>query len=286
MAQRKVVAKAPAPLVQVRTLKPAVVRRYLTSPVETRRGKITGITITVPLLRGRNKYLVLKVPPAKVKELLEYLSRLPKGERAGLIKDWAIKNQESMLKQYIEAGRKPRFRFKLVPMSSVITPELAELRRKVEMVPKKTPRLEAGIRVERLPGEIRGGKGTKDNPYIVHLRKGQQKKYPGGLKIKGPLVFEVEGLGKIYFKLFLTVSQLGKRSRKNTAKELSRILREGLVYHAEQRGFIERKAIRGHTEPGPIEKSLAGLAKKIADRLRKTNRAEAAAEVMKYVRSH
>ncbi len=117
------------------TLTAAAARDQLTNPVETRRGEIRSLAITVPLLGERNTYLVARLPEPIVRELLTYTATLPEAQRRDYLAEWIIRNQQAVLSQYIQSGRSQRaFRYNAVPAR--IEPSVVEaVPRRVEQQP-------------------------------------------------------------------------------------------------------------------------------------------------------
>lgn len=190
--------------VQFRTLRTAQERRILQNPAEVRRGEVRSITIHVPLLSGRNDYLVVRMPDAAVRDLLSQAQALPQEQRTQFIREWVVRNQQAVLEQYIRSGgSERRFRYDVVPARapaprvSEATPRRTEERQPAPPVSVAVPRREqpsssSGRRViqptgpselpiERVPSartaraelppfpsQIRGGSGTRADPLRVY----------------------------------------------------------------------------------------------------------------------
>lgn len=205
----------------VETLGESVARRHLIKPAKVKGGKVTGITIMVPLLSKKDSYLVLKLPTAEVDELLKHVSTLPKGERAGVVRDWVIKNQELMLKEYIKSGRKQAFSFNLA--SIVPTPDKKP--EKVDPVPELRRGERTAVELKPtlpIPPKIIGGEGTEKNPIKINVPVPIAKEHLVGTKLysgKTPLQF---GERRIHLSIrFVAVTEpAGSEPRTTTREQL------------------------------------------------------------------
>lgn len=98
-------------------------------PVETRRGAVQSITLTVPLLSS-NSYLVVRLPQQAVRDMLEHVRTLPPDQRPGFVREWIMRNQQAVIEQHIRSGgRQRRFRYDVVPVAAV---RLSSTPRRVE----------------------------------------------------------------------------------------------------------------------------------------------------------
>jgi hypothetical protein len=112
----------------------------MASPVETRRGELRSVTLTIPLLSERNTYLVVRLPNEAVQEAVRQARELPEAERPAFLREWVMRNQQAVIEQYVRSGRSERrFRYDVVPVAATRVAE-ATPRRVIE--PNPTPRVE------------------------------------------------------------------------------------------------------------------------------------------------
>ncbi|NYZ74480.1 hypothetical protein H0O00_05025 [Candidatus Micrarchaeota archaeon] len=106
--------------VRLQTLSQSLAQRQMSSPLETsRKGEIKGMTLTVPLLSGRDSYLVVRLPEQSVKDLVDYVRSLPEKDRAGFVRQWVLNNQQAILEHYVRNGRQEkRFNYEITPIKS------------------------------------------------------------------------------------------------------------------------------------------------------------------------
>ncbi len=99
------------------TLTQAAARDQMQNPLSTdRRGAVQSLTITVPLITERNSYLVVRLPANVVQDLLAHVGTLPEDQRRNYLSEWIIRNQQTVLEQYLHSGRSSRpFRYDVVP---------------------------------------------------------------------------------------------------------------------------------------------------------------------------
>jgi len=240
--------------------KAADVRYYIDRPVDIGKDKkIKGMRITVPLPGGgRDTYLVLEVPRATLKQLME------RARSAGDIRNWIMSNQNGMVEQYLGFKKRPKsFVFTLSPVPAagkgvVEAPPLPEKVERLPAVPKATRE-----EVPR-PKEIKGGVGlTRETGYKLYPKVGRQKKGLGGEEMPAaPFVFKIADM-KIYFNVHFTASQLTRGARKDTYEELMQLFRAAILYHAAQHGL--------NVAPGSdVFRSTRGAMSKVWDGFERT----------------
>jgi hypothetical protein len=275
----------------------------MTRPVTVRRGRISGVTISVPLITQRNKYLVLSVPSGVVGQLVDHLRTLPAGQRGRYMRRWMGRNQSSMLEAYAESGvsgrrGRQRFSFTLVPVGTAgITPRRTRATATPRITsPGAAPRITSpgevrtgqptdrtpGLRITRrrkpsLPRTVKGGSGTHSKPYQVRPRKGRATRGTGSTQGIAPFIFSIGGLGKVYFEVDFTLSQLGARSRKRTRTELTSIFKAAMKRRAYDQGRrLDSGAVR--TAMGKLGSALDRTISKLEKRGGRT--------FTKYINSH
>lgn len=102
--------------VTLQTLPFARARRQMESPLEMRKGQITGMTLTIPLLSGANSYLIVKMPAEEVNSVLGQAQALPQDKRAAFIHEWVMSNKQAVLERYVSGGKEKRFTYGIVPV--------------------------------------------------------------------------------------------------------------------------------------------------------------------------
>ena len=255
--------------VQVRTMQAAQANQALSSPVQTRRGEVQGITLTIPLLTERNAYLVVKLPDQAVRELVEKARALPENQRAAFIRGWVMRNQQAILEQHVRspAGTKS-FRYDVVPVAvqpvAKATPQRTEPPKPpaAAAVPSRREmpterRIQPGPSATRsqlppLPAQVKGGGGSRASPYVVYRSdadmrrlRAQSSSSAKDTIIEMPFRIDVEGLGSVYFTVRASASQLTKSARSATATELWRIFQASMQRIAAERGVrLDSTAVR------------------------------------------
>ncbi len=191
--------------VRMQTLPQSLAQRQMASPVETsRKGEIRGMTLTVPLLSGRDSYLVVRVPEQSVKDLAAYVLTLPEKDRSEYVRQWVLNNQQAVLEQYVRNGRQEkRFNYDVMPVKS----SAGLLPRKNIPTPKPVspapayqppaakpatynppdvtvaplaPVEERTISIRERPKRpegIKSGAGTETKPYLIEVLGGEGNKF-------------------------------------------------------------------------------------------------------------
>jgi len=257
--------------VNVRTLRAQQARDAIANQVEIKRGEVRGITLTIPLLTDANSYLVVRVPDAAVKELIEKAKSLPEAERPDFIREWVLKNQRAIIGQYVSSGGKARqFRYDVVPAQAVQAqpPSVtAATPRRIEPSPPPVaavvPRREAEANLE--PDWWQGGQGTKDMPYRIRLPSNRANDGIAASQLELP--FAVKNVGR--FMIDMTLSQVAKSRFEATYHEIFRLIKAG---------YARTEEGRGSTIPLSSLPSMAEYREKIYSQL--------PADMRKYAESH
>lgn len=116
--------------VTLQTIPPSAARSQ--SPIHQRKdGSIDAITITIPLLREKDSYLVVKLPADTVAEITGYIQELPEKDRNQFLIKWIIQNADAVLDQFIRTGAKDhQFRYDVVPV--LVAPTIASTPKRAE----------------------------------------------------------------------------------------------------------------------------------------------------------
>jgi hypothetical protein len=244
--------------VTLQVLSPKNAQNQMSSPAKrTAAGEPKSTTLTFPLLLP-NQYLVVKLPDATAKELVDYVRMLPKDRQRDFVFRWVESNRKAVIEQYIRGGKEKLFTFEIVPMRSIPlgtvpsrTPAPPRTDEVAEFTPENkkyniteptltpstaspsqvplTPPPQAKKPVPR-PSEISGGMGIKEKPYTVALQPGRESKGAGATEAIILMPFKSDDGTTIYFDVKVTASQLSEENISSTASALNQIVLNTIRY--------------------------------------------------------
>jgi len=216
------------------------------SVMKSSKKRVKSLKLNIPELH-EGRYIQITIPPAYANKLI----------RAGL------KADESKREAFFGAAMGANIDKGLTALGS-------RKSKSFTCAPFEIPKVKKSKGLPELPKQIKRGKGTKDNPYMVYPDKVKKEKSGVGSTViqKAPFVFRAEGAPvKVYFKLTLSLNQLKGEARKETAFELSTIIRQATERRlVEEQGKVDGK-ISVNINPGInniIEKASA-QSEEIAD---------------------
>lgn len=191
------------------------------SVVKSHKKRIKSMRLNIPELH-EGRYIQINIPPAYANKVIKESLKADESKRLELFRTVMGANIDKGLAAL--GTRKS----KSFTCASFEIPTVKQ--------PKGLP---------ELPKQIKRGKGTKDNPYIVYPNKVKRATSGVGSTIieKAPFVFSAEGAPvKVYFKVTLSLNQLKGEAREATAFELGTIIRQATDRRLmEERGMVGGK---------------------------------------------
>ncbi len=181
-------------------------------------GKVTRMRLGIQTLEqkgGKTAYLVVDVEKKELDALNKEIAGKPNPEQE--VEKWIIKNEKTVIYTYFSRDRPSKIKLDLASSSgpgSGLKPST-----------RRAEGGSGGVATIKLPSQVKGGNGSEDNPFVVRPVVERGFVGTGGKKFFAPVKFEIEGLGRVYFKLDLTVNQVGQKPRTEVIAELSKIFR-------------------------------------------------------------
>ncbi|MEW6722462.1 MAG: hypothetical protein AB1324_04320 [Candidatus Micrarchaeota archaeon] len=226
-------------------------------PSLTSKGKGSR-TIYSPLLE-RGKHLALVVPDSYVEKVAGAAKAKPASEQRPFVAEVIQRNVQLALAKVGSAGRAS---FDCAPLTDTFQGATAS--------PSAAPAKTSGQAARYASDEIAGGDGSKGSPFAVRLRKNRSSANDiSGQEIEIPMNFQVGST--VYFKVSVTLSQLGNSKISETYGEIVRIARLQISAMPEQRGGAVR-----------LTSNLPGFKAGIRDTLSSMKRTD----IIEYIDSH
>lgn len=199
-------------------------------------GKVTQIQFaiqTFDLEKGKSGYLVVDVSKSEIDKLNKELQ----GKGNQYVESWILEKKKAVILEYFKSKKPQKFTIDLFPL--VASPTAPKI---------EGPKVEGKIPSIALPRQVKGGQGTKDDPFVVRPEFKRGINGEGSEKFNVPMKFDIEGIGPVFFKFNFTLSQISKKSRDGIVEEITKIVRPCIE--------ATRQKMYGETIPPSYSESL------------------------------